>query len=158
MVHFLRITKNAYLLPHNTSDLAKIGERAKLYRMVDGKLEPDDFSHELSLVFDTDKGLVIFNSCSHAGVENIIKEISIEFPKKKVYAFIGGLHMKGKCGEQVICTFTEDEIKEIADYLNAVGLAKLYTGHCTGEPAIKLLKKYLGDKVEVMSTGMRICI
>lgn len=156
--HKITLTENVYLLPHNTSGLEKIGEKAKLYKIVDGQLKPDDFLHELSLIFDTDKGLIVFNSCSHAGIENIINEISIEFPKKMVYAFIGGLHMKGKCGDQVICTFAEEEMKEIADYLNDVGLEKLYTGHCTGEPAIKLLKKYLGDKVEVMSTGMRICI
>ncbi len=154
----ITLTENVYIVPHNANGLGKIGERAKLYKMQDDNLIPDDFSHELSLVFDTDKGLVVFNSCSHAGVENIINEIRSEFPMKRIYAFVGGLHMKGKCGDEIICTFSEEEIKEIAEYLNSVGLQKLYTGHCTGEPAIKLLKKYLGDKVEVMSTGMRICI
>lgn len=154
----ITLAPKVYLLPHSTTGLEKIGERAKLYKMVDGELKPDNFSHELSLVFDTDKGLVVFNSCSHAGITNIINEVTAEFPNKKIYSFFGGLHMKGKCVEEVICTFTEEEIKEIAEYLDAVGLQKLYTGHCTGEPAIKLLKKYLGDKVEVMSTGMKICI
>lgn len=156
--HKIMLTEKVYLLPHKTDGLEKIGERAKLYKTVDGELQPDNFSHELSLVFDTDKGLIVFNSCSHAGITNIINEVTAEFPNKKIYVFFGGLHMKGKCGDEVICTFTEEEIKEIADYLNDVGLEKLYTGHCTGEPAIKLLKKYLGDKVEVMSTGMKICI
>jgi len=154
----VKIGRDIYLIPHATNNLNKIGEKAKLYKMVNDELVPDDFSHELSLVLDSEKGLIIFNSCSHAGVVNIIKEIKELWPDEKIYAFFGGLHMKGKCGDEIICTFSEEEIKEIAEYLNSVGLQKLYTGHCTGEPAINLLKKYLGDKVEVMSTGMRICI
>ena len=37
--------------------------------------KPDDFSHEQSVVIDTDKGLVIINSCSHGGAVNIINEV-----------------------------------------------------------------------------------
>lgn len=153
-----KLDEGVYIVPHNVDNLEKIGEKAKLYKMVEGRLVPDDFSHELSLLFDTDKGLVIFNSCSHAGIVNIIKEIKEICPDKKIHVFFGGLHMKGKRGDEVICTFTEEEVKEIADYLNDADLDKLYTGHCTGEQAIRLLKKYLGEKLEVLSTGKRICI
>ena len=44
--------------------------------------KPDNFCHEQSLVLDTDSGLVIFNSCSHGGVVNIINEVKLHFRKK----------------------------------------------------------------------------
>ena len=153
-----KLSDNVYLVPHNTKDLDKIGEKTKLYRMVDDELKPDDFAHELSVVLDTKDGLLIFNSCSHGGIVNIINEVKVVFPNKNIHAFFGGLHMKGKKGDEVICTFSEEEIKDIADYLKTVGLQKLYTGHCTGEPAVKLLKKYLGDMVEELSTGKIISV
>lgn len=37
------------------------------------KYLPDDFTHEQSLVFRTDNGLVIFNSCSHSGADGGIE-------------------------------------------------------------------------------------
>ena len=51
------------LLPHTTPGLAAKGKAGKMYRLRDGKYTPDDFSHEQSLVFQTDRGLIIFNSC-----------------------------------------------------------------------------------------------
>ncbi len=152
------LCEDTYIIPHSISRLEEIGKRAKLYMMSEGELVPDNFSHELSLVFDTEKGLVIFNSCSHAGLMNIIEEVKAVFGDKQIYSFFGGLHMKGKLGDEVICTFSEEEIKKLSEYLEEAGLQRLYTGHCTGEPAIRLLKKYLGDKVDVLSTGKKICI
>jgi 7,8-dihydropterin-6-yl-methyl-4-(beta-D-ribofuranosyl)aminobenzene 5'-phosphate synthase len=32
----------------------------------------------------------------------------------------------------------------------------IYTGHCTGNPAYKILKKELGEKLHYFNTGMVI--
>ena len=146
-----------YLIPHGATGLDAIGKKAGLFKKCGEEYLPDDFAHELSLVFDTDKGLVIFNSCSHAGIMNIINEVTAALPGKKIYAFLGGLHMEGKDGTRCFCTFNKAEIEEIADVLkNDVGLQRLYTGHCTGEDGFKLLQKYLGNKIIKLTTGMRI--
>lgn len=147
-----------YVIPHkNCSELEKIGARAKLYKKVEGEYGPDDFSHELSLVFDTDEGLVIFNSCSHSGIVNIIEEVKEYFGNdKKVRAFFGGLHMKGKCGDEEICTFSESEIESIVKYLRDNNVERLYTGHCTGMVGYELIKKYKGENVEYIFTGKEI--
>ncbi len=63
------------LIPHSTEGLAVIGEKARLFKKVDGELIPDDFSHEQTLIIHTKKGVVIFNSCSHGGAANIVKEV-----------------------------------------------------------------------------------
>jgi 7,8-dihydropterin-6-yl-methyl-4-(beta-D-ribofuranosyl)aminobenzene 5'-phosphate synthase len=140
-----------------SNDYAKIGERGKLYKKLDDRYVPDDFGHELSLVFDTEKGLVIFNSCSHVGVINIINEIKEYFGnEKKIRAFVGGLHMKGKNGNEEICTFSENEIQEMVKCLEDNHVEKLYTGHCTGVVGYVLIKKYMGDSVEYISTGKEV--
>lgn len=145
-----------YLIPHSTAGLENIGQKAGLFKKCGEEYIPDDFAHELSLVLDTDKGLVIFNSCSHAGIMNIINEVTIALPDKVIYAFIGGLHMEGKDGTRSFCTFSEAEIKEIANMLKKTNLKKLYTGHCTGEDGFLLLKKYLDDMTVKLTTGMRV--
>lgn len=154
----MKISEGIYAIPHKRpNNLWKIGERAKLYKMIEGEYTPDDFSHELSLVFDTEDGLVIFNSCSHSGVINIIEEVKEYFGQdKKMSAFIGGLHMKGKLGDKEICTFSEGEIDELAKYLMENNVKMLYTGHCTGVVGYELIKKYLDDKLEYVYTGKEI--
>lgn len=155
-----KLAEGMYLIPHkDCGELEKIGARAKLYKKVEGEYTPDDFNHEVSLVFDTEAGLVIFNSCSHSGIVNIIDEVKEYFGQdKEVAAFIGGLHMKGKSGEKEICTFSENEIEEMAKYLEKNGVKKLYTGHCTGMIGYELIKKYMGEKVEYIYTGRELAI
>jgi len=75
-----------------------------------------------------------------------------------VYAFFGGLHMKGKKDDKEICTFSEEEIQRMVEYLKQNGLNKLYTGHCTGLVGYELIKKYMGENVEYLMTGREINI
>ena len=75
-----KLLDGVYLIPHKTVGLEKIAKKVDLYIKDNGKMFPDDFAHEQSLVFDTPKGLVIFNSCSHGGPDNIITEVLATFP------------------------------------------------------------------------------
>lgn len=148
-----KIAEHVYLIPHNTKGLEKIGEKAKLYVKMGGEYLPDDFRHELSLVFKTTKGLILFNSCSHGGIQNIFREVQEVFPTETIYAFFGGLHMKGKADGKEFCTFADEELKLLVASLVKVGLKYLYTGHCTGEIALKKLQEYGGSTVRELSTG-----
>ena len=47
-----------YLIPHKTPGLQEIGKREMMYLKTPQGFVPDNFSHEQSLVIDTDKGLV----------------------------------------------------------------------------------------------------
>ncbi len=132
------------LIPHKTEGLAALGKRAGMYRKPCRHWEVDDFKHEQSLVLDTEKGLVIFNSCSHGGADNIIREVGETYPDKKIYALVGGLHLFSS---------TENEVLDVAKRINETGIQKVVTGHCTGDKAFKLLKRELGDRVEQLRTG-----
>lgn len=135
------------LIPHTTPGLEKIAERVNLYVKENGRFRPDSFSHEQSLVFDTEQGLVIFSSCSHGGADNIIREIEAAFPGKKMYAMLGGFHLYKS---------SEEEVRSLAERIRGTGIRKIYTGHCTGQRAFEILKEELGDCAEQIYTGMEI--
>ena len=141
------ILPTVYLLGHSTPGLAAMGKRNKLYVRRGFWLHPDDFRHEQSLIFDTETGLVVFNSCSHAGPDVIIREAEAAFPGKKVRALIGGFHL---------FRLSDDEVRALAGRLKKCGVEKLVTGHCSGQRGFELLHEELGDMVQQMYTGMTI--
>lgn len=142
-----QIADGVFLLPHSTDGLEQIGKRAKLYIKENKHIVPDSFKHEQSLIFDTDKGLVIFNSCSHGGADNIIKETSAAFPDKKIYGIIGGFHL---------FHLPDSAVRDFASRVEETGIKHIITGHCTGQRAFEILREELGDKVLQMYSGMEI--
>lgn len=141
------VIPGVYLLAHTTDGLEKYGEKNFLYVKQGLRYRPDSFAHEQSLIFDTEKGLVIFNSCSHGGADNIIQEVSAAYPGRSILALIGGFHLYHS---------TDEEIRALANRIRATGIQKIYTGHCTGEHAYDILKEELGDQAEQLRTGMVI--
>ena len=126
----------------------------KMYRKCQDQFTPDTFSHELSLVFDTPNGLVIFNSCSHAGLYNIVEPIRRKM-NRPVYAYIGGLHMKSLQKDGQGTSFSREQIQIQAQYIQEY-IQSVYTGHCTGEISYQLLKEILKEQIQPLTTGQRI--
>ncbi len=141
-----KLFDGAYLIPHKTSGLDANGIREKMYVKRNHRFYPDSFSHEQSLVLDTDNGLVIFNSCSHGGVENIINEVQATFPDKRISAYIGGLHLFNKSEEEILAVAQTFKDKKI-DYI--------WTGHCTKNRAYNILKEQLGERVNQLNVGLQ---
>ena len=141
------ITEGVWLIPHKTENLEKIGKKAGMYKRIERKWVPDNFDHEQSLVIDTEKGLVIFNSCCHGGADNIIKEVAETFPQKKIYAIIGGFHLYKS---------SDSEVKALADRIEKTGISLVYTGHCTGKKAFGILSESLGEKCRQLKVGLVI--
>ena len=133
-----------WLLPHSSPGLEQIGRREKMYVRKGRRMTPDSFSHEQSLVYDTDRGLVIFNSCCHGGADRIIREAQQALPGRRVHALIGGFHLHNK---------SEEEVRAMAGRLRETGVERIFTGHCTGERACQTLRQELGDRVKQIRTG-----
>ncbi|SDH41305.1 7,8-dihydropterin-6-yl-methyl-4-(beta-D-ribofuranosyl)aminobenzene 5'-phosphate synthase [Pseudobutyrivibrio sp. 49] len=144
-----KLMEGVYLVPHKSEGLSLIGKREKMFIKANHKWFPDDFAHEQSLVLDTKKGLVILNSCSHGGVENIINEVQSTFPEKRIYGYIGGLHLFNK---------SEEEILSVANTFKEKNIEYICTGHCTKNRAYGILKSELGDKLEQLKVGLEINI
>ena len=149
-----KIDEKIYLIFDDVSNTKEIGVQKKLYKKVDDVLQPDNFNHELSLVFDTPKGLVICNSCSHAGLESIVDNIKKRL-NKPVYAYVGGLHMKSTKNHIETSSFTEEQIQNLCIFIEK-NIQYVLTGHCTGNVSYDLLKKYLKDRIDFLTTGKTI--
>ena len=147
-----KLAEGVWLVPHTTRDLEKIAVKAHMYRKIQNGFVPDDYSHEQSLVFESPKGLVIFNSCSHAGICNIINEVKAAFSNFDIYAVIGGFHLMGIWGT-ASCAYSKEEILQIVYTLKDAGVQHIYTGHCTGKPAFRIMKEIANDTVHYFSTG-----
>ena len=132
------------LLPHTTPDLDQIGLAGNMYRLEGDQWIPDDFSHEQSLLFSTPKGLVIFNSCCHAGADTIVREAQAAFPDQSIYAIVGGFHLYQMAPE---------EVRAFAHRLAETGVEHVITGHCTGQAAYDILQEELGEKVQQLFAG-----
>lgn len=145
----LEIGPGITLLPHKTAGLEKIGRKIGMYVRKGLWMRPDCFSHEQSLVLETGKGLVILNSCSHGGADNIIREVEETWPEKQIYAYIGGLHLYRRSPE---------DVRALAAQIKKTGIGHIYTGHCTGDGAFEILKEELGERVQQIYTGMEIVI
>ena len=143
----VEISEGVYLIPHKTAGLDKVGKDAHFAVKCGCSYRPDDFSHEQSLVFKTDKGLVVLNSCSHAGADNIINEVQSTFPEERIYALIGGFHL---------FMLPDKKVESLAAKLKALDVQKIYTGHCTGERPFNILKNALGDRIEQIYTGLSV--
>lgn len=134
------------LLGHTTPGLEKIGIESRMYlRRGLFRFIPDDFRHEQSLIFELPDGIVVFNSCSHAGADNIINEAAAAYPGRRILAMIGGFHLFRR---------SDDYARAFAKRLEAAGADSIWTGHCTGEHAMAILKEELGDKVHALHTGL----
>lgn len=117
---------------------------------VDGVDKQDEFAHEQCLVIQEDKKILV-SGCAHNGILNILdryQEIYGDSPDM----VISGFHMmkKGSYTEEEKETIlkTAEELKE-RDTI-------FYTGHCTGQMAIDLMKPIMQDKLIQMHCGMEI--
>lgn len=141
-----QLANGVWLLPHATPGLAEAGKQANMYRLCNGEWQPDDFAHEQSLVFERPEGLVVFNSCSHGGVLNIIREAEEQLGRP-VCRLIGGFHLYQQ---------TPQQVQTLAGQLRQAGLTAIHTGHCTGEAAFDILQQELGQTVQQLRVGLEI--
>ena len=142
----MMIDEGIRLLGHTAPGLEEKGRMERMYlRKGFFTFIPDDFRHEQSLVFELPEGIAIFNSCSHAGADVIINEVMQAYPGKNILAMTGGFHLYNK---------SEEYVRAFAGRVRETGAGCIYTGHCTGQRQMKILKEELGDMVHELHTGM----
>lgn len=141
------IYPGAWLLGHSTPGLAETGKKANMYRRQGLFFRPDGFSHEQSLVLETEGGLAVFNSCCHAGADRILREVQAAFPTKAIHFILGGFHLYET---------PEEEVRAFARRLKQTGVGHIVTGHCTGERALSILREELGERMQVLESGLVI--
>lgn len=146
------LLEGAWLVPNTVHSPEFAGQTdGLLYKRGEDDFLPDDFRHEQSLVLECERGLVVFNSCSHGGIVNIVRSVLDQLPGKKVYAVIGGFHMASKGTGGLNCT--PEYVYRAAGALRGLGVEAICTGHCTGPSALALLQERFGPECRALSTG-----
>ena len=117
-------------------------------------LVPDSVPHEQSVVLETEDGLVILNSCCHAGADKVVESILAHFPGQSVRALIGGFHLMGKGGISTMGPSPEEILALGSRLFSSLKVEQVWTGHCTGAPAFALLRGAFPAQVNALSTGL----
>lgn len=115
----------------------------------------DDFEHELILVLKQSTGLVVFTGCSHHGILNMLDAVMEHFPGQAIKAVFGGFHL---IDLPLINTMagSKADVEELGRALLKYPIDKVYTGHCTGLKAFRILKEVMGAKLEYFATGSKV--
>lgn len=88
------------------------------------------------------KGLVVFSSCSHAGIINVLHHARATFPEIPIYGVFGGLHLVGSL---------EKIIPDTVEHLETFQPAQIVPAHCTGWRAQTALLNAFGEGVVIPS-------
>ncbi len=98
-------------------------------------LVEDTIPEDMSLVFDTEQGLVLLSGCGHAGIINTIEQARTVVRAAPLHAAIGGFHLFAA---------NEETLAWTAGKLREFGLATFVGAHCTGIEAVYRLRQLAG--------------
>lgn len=119
-------------------------------------LIPDRIPHEQSVVLETADGLVILNSCCHAGADTVVGSVLAHFPGQPVRTLIGGFHLMGRDGVSTMGPAPEEILALGSRLFSDLKVAQVWTGHCTGTPAFELLRAAFPNRVNSLFTGLTL--
>ncbi len=152
----IEIAQGIFLIPEISKDFPIPSSNRVLFTEKYGKLINDNFDHEQIMIIENNDNLVVFSGCTHNGIKNIINTAKDVFPDKRIAAIIGGFHFQAGSSDHVVSE--DEEVKDIAEWLKSEIDGQIYTGHCTGERGIKIMKPILKEMLSRIHTGMEISI
>jgi 7,8-dihydropterin-6-yl-methyl-4-(beta-D-ribofuranosyl)aminobenzene 5'-phosphate synthase len=111
----------------NWSDLGKV--------VTPAGLAEDTIPEDLSLVLDTNRGLVVVTGCAHAGIVNILTQTAGKFSAQPVFGVVGGIHLFRQ---------TDAQLDWTSDQMKSFGVENILGAHCTGIEAVYHLRQRMG--------------
>lgn len=101
----------------------------------DGRVSPDTIPEDMTLILETDEGLVLVSGCGHAGIINIVDHALKLSSADRVHAAIGGFHL---------INADERTLRWTASHFRRVRLNYLIGAHCTGLESAYRLRQLAG--------------
>lgn len=92
----------------------------------------DYVPEDMSLVIDTEKGLVVLSGCGHSGIINTLEQARKSVRNAPVYATLGGFHL---------FNFDDAKLDWTADKLRGFGVQHFLGAHCTGIEAVYRIRQ-----------------
>lgn len=114
------------------------------YTATGEKIQPDPLKDDLSLMVNTDKGLVVVLGCAHAGMINIMNYAMENLGTDRIHAIIGGTHLIASSDEQ---------FDETLKWLDEHEVEHIGVSHCTGLIKASLLHAKLENRFFFASVG-----
>ena len=90
----------------------------------------DSLPDDQSMFFYTKNGIVVLLGCCHSGIGNTLEHISKLTGKKKIFAVIGGMHLRNS---------TKKRLDFTAEILNKFKVKLFAPCHCTGQESAAFL-------------------
>ena len=117
----------------------------------------DSFEHELIMVEKEKEELVVFTGCAHSGILNMVAAVTTQFPDVPIKGVFGGFHLIDLPKLNTMAG-SKGEVKGIGQELLKYPIERVYTGHCTGKKAYRVLKGVMAEKLEYFPTGSQVVL
>lgn len=141
-----QILPGIYTTGEITSRLETEGRSAR-HMVQDGdQFVADPYRDDLSLVLETDHGLVVLCGCCHAGLLNTLQHVQKHF-KGPIVAVVGGMHLE---------SMNQEQLHHLVEVLRTYDIKRFYPNHCTGQTAYVALANAFGPGVTPCPTGTEI--
>jgi 7,8-dihydropterin-6-yl-methyl-4-(beta-D-ribofuranosyl)aminobenzene 5'-phosphate synthase len=145
----VEIGPQAYVLAEIAQPYALPRGNRRLFVKQGRSFRRDPFEHELAMVVREGDELVVFTGCAHTGVLNIAAAVTRQFPDLPIVALFGGLHLVGE---------SKGEVRSVGEGLLQQPIRRVYTGHCTGTKAYRVLKEVMAERLALFPTGSEIVL
>lgn len=110
-----------------------------------GKFVEDIMPDDQALIISVeDKGLVVVAGCAHSGIINTIKYAQKITETSRVYAVLGGFHLRDADDNRIRATVNE---------LTKLDPKFIGPCHCTGSKAVNQLLEAFGDRCRPLRVG-----
>jgi 7,8-dihydropterin-6-yl-methyl-4-(beta-D-ribofuranosyl)aminobenzene 5'-phosphate synthase len=120
-----------------------IGPTGKL-TMPDGSVVEDTVPEDMSLVIDTDRGLVVISGCGHSGIINTLEYARKTIRNAPVHAAIGGFHLY---------QLDDEKLQWTAGKMREFGVQNFLGAHCTGIEATHRIRELVGLTRKTAAVG-----
>ncbi len=104
-------------------------------RKPDGEFIEDNLPENMSMIFDTDQGVVLLTGCGHAGLINELEYGLKITGNTEALAVVGGLHLYQK---------SDKDLEWTAEMLRGHHLKHFLGAHCTGIEAVYSIRRLAG--------------
>ena len=125
--------------PHPERNWGGVGQ----IKTVTGMAE-DIIPEDMSIVVDTEEGLIVISGCGHAGMINTLDYARTRVRTAPILAAVGGFHLLAA---------TDSSLEWTSARLREAGIRYLLGAHCTGIEAVYRLRSLLGLPREAAVVG-----
>lgn len=103
---------------------------------------------DTGLVINTENGLITVSGCGHSGICNTIEQAKKITNNNKVYAVVGGFHLKE----------IDEQVEKTIEYFQKEKISRIYLGHCNSDLVCNYFKQKMKEfaDVHIIGAGMSI--